>query len=297
MVLKIFLGVARVNFLTLTLVCVALAASLGWYQVQTLSGSALAAVMLLALAAHISVNAFNEYFDFRSGLDFLTERTPFSGGSGTLVKHPDQAGVALGVALATLLLVVALGLWLTLQQGLALLLIGVPGVAIIYAYTQYINRSPLLCLLAPGVGFGLLMTLGASWVFTGSLSPAAWVLALIVSLLVSNLLLLNQFPDVEADRRVGRRHYPILLGRPASALIFVGFLLLSYVILLVSVVLGWLPPETLLGLLSLALAVPLMRQVLKQADNIPALTPALGMNVALCHLYPVTLLAGLIWAA
>ena len=123
------------------------------------------------------------------------------------------------------------------------------------------------------------------------------MLALIVSLLVSNLLLLNQFPDVEADRKVGRRHYPILLGRPASALIFAGFLLLSYVILLVSVVLGWLPPETLLGLLSLALAVPLMRQVLKQADNIPALTPALGMNVALCHLYPVTLLAGLIWAA
>lgn len=296
-VLKVIFGVARVNFLTLALVCVALAAALSWYETQQLVLLNLMLVVGLALAALTSVNAFNEYFDFRSGLDFLTEKTPFSGGSGTLVKHPDKAGVALAVALSSLLLVVGLGLWFVWQLGWQLLLIGVPGVLIIYAYTQYINRSPLLCLLAPGVGFGLLMTLGASWVFTGFLTPAAWVMASLVTLLVSNLLLLNQFPDVEADKKVGRRHYPIVLGRSASAWIFVGFLVVSYVLLLGAWLLGWLPVQVLIGLVSLFLAVPLASKVLKQANNIALLTPALGMNVALCHLYPVAIISGLIWAA
>lgn len=295
--LNVFLGVARVNFLTLTLVCVALAFSLSWYETQQFSPLSVLYVVILALAAHVSVNAFNEYFDFKSGLDFLTEKTPFSGGSGTLIKSPEQAGVALAVALIALLLVTGLGLMFVIQQGWQLLLIGVPGVLIIYAYTQYINRSPLLCLLAPGVGFGLLMTLGASWVFAGFLTPAAWVLASIVTLLVSNLLLLNQFPDVEADIKVGRRHYPIVLGRFASAWIFVGFLIASYLLLVAVVAIGWLPIQALLGLLSLFLAVPLMINVVKQADNISQLTPMLGMNVVLCHVYPLSIIAGLFWAA
>lgn len=295
--LKIFFGVARVNFLTLALVCVALALALSWYQVHQLALVSTLLVVVLALAAHISVNAFNEYFDFKSGLDFLTQKTPFSGGSGTLVNHPNQAGFALAVAISALFLVIGLGLLLAYFQGWQLLLIGIPGVLIIYAYTQYINRLPFFCLLAPGLGFGLLMTLGASWVFTGFLTPGAWVLAIIVTLLVSNLLLLNQFPDVEADKKVGRLHYPILLGRVASAWIFVGFLVLSYLLLILAVALGWLPVQSLLGLLSLFLAVPVMVKTVRLANNIPELTPVLGMNAALCHLYPLTVLAGLFWAS
>ena len=295
--LKVFFGVARVNFLTLTLVCIAMAAVLSWYELEQLSLRSVVLVVILALAAHISVNAFNEYFDFKSGLDFLTEKTPFSGGSGTLIHNPERAGYALAIALTSLLVVLVLGLGFVFQQGWQLLWIGVPGVLIIYAYTQYINRLPLFCLLAPGVGFGLLMTLGASWVFTGYLTPAAWVLASIVTLLVSNLLLLNQFPDVEADKKVGRRHYPILIGRLASAWIFVAFLVLSYCLLIAAYFFGWLPLQALLGLLSLFLAIPLMNKVVKQANNIPHLIPALGMNVALCHLYPLGIVAGLLWAA
>lgn len=294
--LKLLVGVARPNFLTLTLACMVLAAAWGWYASGTLNWLSVLRVILVALAAHISVNAFNEYFDFRSGLDYLTERTPFSGGSGTLLKYPDQAGQALVVALATLLLVVVLGLWITVQQGWELLWIGVPGVVMIYAYTQYINRSPFFCLLAPGIGFGMLMTLGALWVFTDQLSAAAWVLAVIVSLLVSNLLLLNQFPDVEADKQVGRRHYPIVLGRRASAWIFIGFLAVSYLVLLVAVWQAWLPPETLLGLVTLIPGFILMRGVLTKANNLQELVPFMGLNVALCHLYPLTLAAGLVWA-
>ncbi|WP_114417671.1 prenyltransferase [Marinospirillum perlucidum] len=294
--LKLYFGVARANFLSLTLVCICLAASYGWLMTGQLVWPELALVLAVALAAHISVNALNEYFDFRSGLDYLTEKTPFSGGSGTLLKYPDQAWQALVVGLVTLALVILGGLGLIAIQGWQLLWIGLPGVVIIYAYTQHINRSPLLCLLAPGVGFGLLMTLGASWVFSDQLDAGSWSLAVITALLVSNLLLLNQFPDVEADRQVGRCNYPILWGRRVSAWIFSGLLAVSYLVLVVAVWQQWLAVTSLLGLISLPLALVLMRGVILRADDLKALVPFMGLNILLCHLYPLLLAGGLVWA-
>lgn len=293
---KLLVGVARPNFLTLSLVCVALAVALGWYEIQRLEGTLLLLVLVMALAAHISVNAFNEYFDFRSGLDYLTRKTPFSGGTGTLLKYPSRARQALGLASVTLLIVIVLGLWLSFQQGWQLLWIGVPGVLMIYIYTQYINRSPVFCLLAPGIGFGLLMTLGAIWVLTGELTATAWAVAVIVAFLVSNLLLLNQFPDVEADQQVGRKHFPIVLGRSASARIFVALLAGSYLVLLLAVWQHWLPVHALFALLTLIPAFFLARGVLSKAEQIDELIPFMGLNVALCHLYPLALAAGLVWA-
>ena len=99
--LKQLCGVARLNFLSLTLVCIALAAGASWQAGHVLHPGTLALVTAVGLCAHLSVNAFNEYFDFKSGLDFLTERTPFSGGSGTLVGDPTASNSTLALAIVS----------------------------------------------------------------------------------------------------------------------------------------------------------------------------------------------------
>jgi 1,4-dihydroxy-2-naphthoate polyprenyltransferase len=295
-VVKLLIGVTRANFLSLTLVCVALAATASWQSGAALSPTLISLVVVMALCAHVSANVFNEYFDFHSGLDFLTRRTPFSGGSGALVARPEAHNVALAVAVGSLAVVVLIGLYLAAQLDWRLLWIGIPGVGLIYAYTRYINRWPVMCLVAPGLGFGLMMTLGAFWVFAGHISAGAIVLTLMVTLLVSNLLLLNQFPDVEADRQVGRRHLPIVIGRRRSASVFTLLLGLNYALLVLAVVLRWLPPHTLVALLSLALLPRLLRGIYRYADQPEQLEPYLGMNVLLCHVLPLLLLIGLLWA-
>ena len=294
--LKTLLGVSRVNFLTLTLACVLLAFSFSLFQGAVFQSLDLTLVVIIALAAHISVNAFNEYFDFRSGLDFLTSKNPFSGGSGTLVAAPHHARLALYVAWISLMLVILPGLILIARYGWPLLWIGLPGIIIIYTYTQYINRLPLICLFAPGFGFGLLMTVGSIWVFQQALLPGAWVLGLLVSLLVSNLLLLNQFPDVQADQQVGRRNYPIVLGLGPSTVIFSLLHGIALGLLVLGVYLDWLPNQTLLALCSGLLLWKLLPGVAHQRDNIPALIPYLGLNVIFIHLYLLLLSAGLVWA-
>jgi 1,4-dihydroxy-2-naphthoate octaprenyltransferase len=249
-----------------------------WHIVLALAG---------ALAAHISVNAFNEYFDYKSGLDFRTVRTPFSGGSGTLPQSPGKEGTAWVTAWVALAVTAFIGAYFLITRGWALLPFGLLGVLVIYEYTQWLTRSPILCLIAPGLGFGPLMVMGTDFVLNGSLSWSALAASLAPFFLVSNLLLLNQFPDVDADRSIGRRHFPITIGRKASARIYVAFLALAYLSIIAGVLMGLMPPTTLLGLLTLFLAVPTGLNVLRNADDIQALMPSLGMNVIINILTPV----------
>ena len=291
------IGVARPNFLTLTLVCIFAACAVSVWQGAGLSFIDMTLVIVLGLSAHISVNAFNEYFDFKSGLDFKTQPTPFSGGSGTLVAAPHLAHAALLLAAVTLTLTVSIGLLLVWMHGAALLGLGLVGVVVIYTYTQYLSRSPWLCLLAPGVGFGLCMTLGAAWVFSGQLHPGAWVMAIIITLLVSNLLLLNQFPDVEADRQVGRRHLPIVYGLATSARVFALLHISALVTLLLAIFNGWLPLAGLLGLLVLPLLWPLVIGVLRRPQAVARNIKLLGLNVLVVHAMPLFIGLGVLLSA
>ena len=232
--LKFLTGPMRLPFLILTPACVLLGLGTALWSSAQVRYLYFILTLIGAISAHISVNAFNEFFDFRSGLDSRTERTPFSGGSGTLPEKPELARLALGTALITLLITGVIGIYFLRIRGLFLLPLGILGLIVVVAYTPWLARNPILCLIAPGLGFGPLMVMGTDFVLTGQYSWTACIASLVPFFLVNNLLLLNQFPDVEADKSVGRRHFPIVIGRRASSFIYGTFLLLTYL----SIVLG-----------------------------------------------------------
>jgi 1,4-dihydroxy-2-naphthoate octaprenyltransferase len=251
-------------------------------------------VLIGAVSAHISLNAFNEYFDFKSGLDFHTQRTPFSGGSGTLPANPHMAKHALVIAIATFTVVVGIGFYFLIVRGPALLAIGILGLFLLIFYTPWISHHPYMCLVAPGLGFGPFMVIGTHVALTGSYSWTAFVASMIPFFLVSNLLLLNQFPDVEADRDAGRKHLPIVIGRRASSLLYVGFLLMAYLSLIWGVYNQYLPKASLIGLATAILAVPVSIGSYRYAENVKKLIPSMGINVTINILTPVLVSIGLI---
>lgn len=290
----LWLGPARLPFLVLTPACIVLGvACVQWTQGQVNLPQALL-VLLGAVAAHISVNAFNEYQDFRSGLDALTQRTPFSGGSGVLPAHPELASSTLAMAVGCLATSIGVGLYFVALRGPALLPLGVAGVALVLIYTQWITRHPLLCLMAPGLGFGPLMILGTHVALTGEYSGTAAAASLVPFFLVNNLLLLNQFPDAEADRRVGRRHLLITSGPAIAARWYAGLSILAFVSIPLGVLLGLLPAGALLGVLGLALALPTLRDVLTHALDVERLLPAMGRNVLISLLTPLLMAIGML---
>ena len=288
-----FLGPMRLPFLILTPACVLVGLGTAIISDTSISVLGFALALVGASAAHISVNAFNEYFDYKSGLDFKTQRTPFSGGSGTLPQHPELAGGALATAIVTFVITAGIGGYFLWLRGLALLPLGLAGLIVVLAYTSWFARNPLLCLVAPGLGFGTFMVMGTHFVLTGEYTWLSFVASLVPFFLVNNLLLLNQFPDVDADRTVGRRHLPLVIGRRPSSLIYGAFNLLTYLSIVVGVVLGILPSTGLLGLATVALAIPASVAAYRHADQPDQLLKAQGMNVVINIMTPVLLAIGL----
>ncbi len=289
------LRAARPNFLTLTPVCVLIGIGAALQTHVHVSVAECLLVLLGALLAHISVNLLNEYDDFRSGLDSLTVRTPFSGGSGSLPAHPEAAAATRAAGLLCLCASAAVGLYFVYEKGVALLPLGLAGLLLVVAYTPLVTRRPLLCLLAPGIGFGPFMVLGTAFVLGGRYSWIAVVASLPPLCLVSELLLINQFPDIDADRAVGRRHLPIVLGRRRSAVLFGVLVVAAFSTVAIGVVGGILPPLALLGLVPLPVGLFLARQVFVSADDLPRLIPNLGINVAMIHLTLLLFAIGLLF--
>jgi len=275
--LRAYAGVARAPFLLLPPTLVASgAAAAAWDGAFSWPRTLLAVVGLVAL--HMAVNIFNEWSDLRTGIDLHTERTPFSGGSGTLPAGAMSPRVALLFGIACSAVGLAVGLWFLRHVGWVLLPIVVAGAFSVVAYTDLLARLGV-GEIAAGFGLGAGPVIGAALVQGGGWSPAAGWVAAPAFFMTFNLLLLNEFPDEQADRRGGRRNLVILLGRRAAAWVYAFAAVATPLVIVAAVLLRALPPLVLLGVLpSLALLGPLRGVVADPGSPVPV--TALAANVA-----------------
>ncbi len=279
----------RGPFLVLTPVCVFLGVSTVVANQATVNFQLLALALLGALLAHISVNTFNEYLDFKSGLDLTTTRTPFSGGSGALPGNPGAAGAVFAVGGLSLIATLAIGIFFVRHSGMGIIPIGAAGLVLITTYTGWINTRPLLCLIAPGLGFGFLMVGGTYFVLAGAYAPLPWVVAAVPFFLVNNLLLLNQYPDIQADIRVGRRHVPIAYGTKCSNWLYAGFALATVAVITACVMMDYFPTLSLIALLPMPLAFFAWSGAMKYGEQIGGHPQYMAANVAVTLLTPLLL--------
>lgn len=285
----------RLPFLILTPVNAFLA-----YSVVVSSGSPINLIwmslaLLGALMAHISVNTFNEFFDFDSGLDLKTNKTPFSGGSGGLPQVPDAKNTVLMVAIISFLITVFIGVYFIVEHGLGILPIGLLGLLLITLYTRQLNRYPWLCLMAPGLGFGFLFVVGIQFALVGEYQLLAWYVAIVPFCLSTNLLLLNQYPDIDADITVGRRHFPIAYGVKRSNGLYAFFMVLPIVVVISYVLVGLLPLTSLYSLLVVPLSFFAWLGAIKYGKDIGQHSQYLASNVAVAILMPIILAASIIY--
>lgn len=280
------MAASRLPFLMLTPVCILLASASIYYSHDVLDIRSSILIVLGAALAHISSNLFNEYLDFKSGLDFKTNKTPFSGGSGALPFNPSSAQSVLYAAIVTLVLTSIVGMYLLYlsytrfsELSLSLFLIGLLGLLLILVYTGPVNRSPWLCLISPGLGFGILMVYGTSSVLLGYLSVELIPTALLIFLMVNNLLLLNQLPDLEADRSIGRKHIWIVKGETFGAWLYLFITLLVPLLFMVAIQYKIWPVSSLFGLIPWCLTFVAWKGARVYGTNIAEHPQFLAMNV------------------
>jgi len=202
---------------------------------------------------HITVNTLNEYYDHKTGIDAHTRRTIFNGGTGILQEGRLTPRQVLRAAVGCFVLAAVLSSYLVLKVGPALVPLVVLGMIFALFYTQIFARN-MLGEIAAGLGLGTLPVLGAYMVQIPVLSLGSVVLSLVAGILTFNLLLLNEFPDLEADVQGGRRNIVIRLGTRRAAQLYTALTFSVYGILSLFVAAGMLPPLSLLGLATIPFA-------------------------------------------
>lgn len=246
-------------------------------------------ILIGAISAHISVNMLNEYYDFKSGLDLKTQKTAFSGGSGALPNNPEMANLIFFSGLASLFITIIIGIYFIIESDVQILPIGLVGLALIITYTQWLNRQPLLCLIAPGLGFGVLMVVGTHMILQSDHSQLAWLVSLVPFFVVNNLLLLNQYPDIKADASVGRNTFPIAFGLKISNIVYAVFMLATYLLILFYIIAGYVPTLGVIALVPMIFSIFALIGAVKYTSRIGDFPKYMGANVAATILTPFLL--------
>jgi len=290
-----FMVATRLPFLTATIIPVVLgilvAARAGewhwWAAVLTLIGGA---------AIHIGLNVANDVFDDLSGADRANVTpTQFSGGSRVIQRGLLSLKQMMAIGGAAYAVGIAIGLVLVLTRGsMALLWIGVAGVALSIAYTappfKLVHRG--LGEITTALGFGPIMVLGAYVVQTKELAWEPVVASIPVAILIALVLYVNEIPDRSSDAKAGKRTLPVRLSREVVTQGFLVAALAAFAAIAVSASAGVIPRPTLLALLALPVAVEVYRGIQAQYSAPYELMATMGKNVQLHALTGLLLIVG-----
>jgi 1,4-dihydroxy-2-naphthoate octaprenyltransferase len=277
MKIKPYFLATRPQFLLLAVVLGILGTCIAWYDGFFNAGEAIIAGIGLILA-HASCNALNDYFDYKSGVDKVTTVTPFSGGTGLIKQGHLKPEEELWFGIVCLLLALFIGLYFCMVKGWLLLPLIIVATACVVLYSPVILKChwPEW---SPGLGLGILPVLGMYFSQAGTYTLHAVIASIPSGFLVHNLLLLNEFPDIEADKVGDRKTLPITIGRRGAAVVYATFSALVYVWVLGAVIFKAMPVFTLLALLTIPLAFKASRSAF-QSEDMSKLMPGMATNVS-----------------
>lgn len=128
------------------------------------------------------------------------------------------------------------------------------------------------------MGLGALPILGMYFVQAGAYTWEAVVACVPSAFLVHNLLLLNEFPDVEADKIANRKTLPISIGRKNAAIFYSVVNIAVYIWIIAWVAAGKMPIWALLALATLPLCIRATDGAI-HSDNPAKLMPGMQANV------------------
>jgi len=229
MQLSSWLVAARPRTLALSLTPVMVGAALAWVVNREIHALPVLAALIGSMCIQIGTNLHNDAVDSERGGDGPDRvGPPRVTALGLLSARNVKRGAAACFAFAALL-----GLYLIIVGGWPILLLGLLSILAGWAYTGGpwpIAYTPLGELFVVAF-FGVGAVGGTYWLCAGHLGTAALAAGLALGLLTGAVLLVNNFRDVEADARVGRRTLAIVAGPQGTAWVYAGLMLLPFALL------------------------------------------------------------------
>ena len=206
------------------------------------------AMMLACLALQIATNLFNEYYDFKRGLD-TAESVGIGGG---IVRHGLKPKNVLTVAFILYGIAAVIGVYICMSSSWWLVVIGLFGMAVGYLYTggpipiAYTPFGELFSGALMGTGFVLI----SYFIQTGDVTTTSVLISLPIGVLVGAINMSNNIRDIEEDTKGGRKTLVILLGREKAITGLAIAFVIAYLWIIALVFTGNVSPWALVVLLS-----------------------------------------------
>jgi 1,4-dihydroxy-2-naphthoate octaprenyltransferase len=269
---------ARLQLHTIGFTPLLLGNIIAWYESGHFSGPRFVLSLLIGLLIHLVTAFVNDVADIRTD-EANVSRTPFSGGSGVVVEGQlSRSDLITGAGWAVVLTVVSTGVMIFgLHVHWGILLFVVWGIA---SATEY-SLPPVKLSYRGGGEFLVLVTYSIALVWAGyysqagpAYSPLVWALSIPIGFAVFSLITITQFPDLEADRKAGKRSLVIVLGVEKTLSIVSLAVSLSVLSVTVFLLAGPIPVwPGALSLLCLPLAGRLLKMMLRhEKEGIPLYT-------------------------
>ena len=291
--LRIWLEASRPRTLPAAVAPVVVGTALAWRcgSADWLAG---AICLAFALLIQIGTNFANDYFDFVKGADTAARVGPRRAVAAGLVSPATMRWAMCG----TFALAFAVGLSLLAWGGWWLIAVGVASVVCGIAYTGgpyplgYHGWGDLFVFIF----FGLVAVGATFFVQAGCPTREVWVVAMAIGVLAANILVANNYRDVETDRLAGKRTLVVRFGRGFAQ---GQFLVAHAVALLVPVWLafsgwgdwGWLAPLEVAG----GWVAWRQFRMLRRAESPQALIRLLGFTGMYLAAYALGLSGWLVW--
>jgi 1,4-dihydroxy-2-naphthoate polyprenyltransferase len=251
------------------------------------------ATLCACLCLQIGTNYFNEYFDYRYGLDHAGSL----GASTVIFRQEMTAAQVLGGGIFCFALAVVLGFVLTFLVGPEIILFGLTGMLIAYFYSakpfKFSSRGLGDVLVYIAMGF--LMTWGSYYVQIHHWSWQAFAASVPVGFLVTAILNMNNVRDYEDDLAVNKKTLPVRFGLKFGQRFHATLLMGSYIALTIFVLVGLLPLWSLLAWLTFPLAFVNVRSILHATER-SAFIGGIKRTSLLHLLFGVTLTLGIVIA-
>jgi 1,4-dihydroxy-2-naphthoate polyprenyltransferase len=255
------------------------------------------ATLVLAVLMHAAANVLNDYHDALNGADDANTQGlfPFTGGARLIQNGLVSVQDTLDLANALIVFLIPCGLLLAFKTGGGLVLLGLMGLLLGWAYS-----APPLALMKRGLGevtvsltWGLVVV-GADYVQRGQFFVIPVAVALSFALLVGNILVINGFPDAVSDAQVGKRTLVVRLGTRHVAWLYLLVALLAHAWLVAGVWLFIHPEPALWGLASMPLSLWAFMLLLNNVDQPARLAPAIVLTIAASVVHGLAMSAGLL---
>lgn len=285
---KVWLTELRAPFLTGTIVPIVLGTVIAWTQNNMFNALYFVIALMGGIFVHLGANVVNDYFDYKSGTDTLNKEfvRPFTGGSRAIPSDLLTPREVFSGAVILFTLAGLVGLYFTFVVGPLILVIGVIGLFSAFFYTGYpFNLAKKgLGEFAVGLNFGLLMTLGAFYVQTGSFAVEPLVASVPVALLITAILYINAFQDFNADREAGKNTWVVRIGRQRASMVYAFLMFGTYFAILLGVLLNIMPSFTLISWVTLPLALKSVQHARKFHSSPFQLVPSNALTIII-HLF------------